>query len=512
MQDDIYKRAIQREKKARSVAEKLLEDKTRELYILNQEIHHKNEVLNRANNALKAANDLVNFSQQKDISLYSMFNKYLSLICDYTPWSLGFVFILEGNQQYHTHQDLFYHVKEAHETLYTEAFGVFQSGSLHHNIAEVVLTQKKAAQIDDFLDLCQNIDFSENVAVALGCAYVVPLFKGNSIFAIATFPFNQDEAIDKSHYHFAVDIANGLNLILQGYFFKQDLKLKNKELSDTLTELKQAQSQLLQSSRMASIGQLAAGIAHEINNPVAYVINNISVLKKYMESITQVIEGLELSIEKQDTDIARHQKQLLQKNNIDYILEDTQNLVEESTEGLNRVSDIVKGLKEFSHVDEAQHQSVDLNDCINSTLNILPQDLQCHADIFCDLSPLPKFACNPGKINQVLMNLFVNALQAVANHPARGKIWISSKLNLETIELTVKDNGCGIERQHLDKLFDPFFTTKPVGEGTGLGLSISYGIIQEHEGTLNVHSQLGEGTVFTITFPNRGQQLGCEAS
>lgn len=278
----------------------------------------------------------------------------------------------------------------------------------------------------------------------------------------------------------------------------------NTELKGANAQIKEAQAQLLQSEKMASLGQMAAGVAHEINNPVGFVMSNINSLRGYIQSYQQLETELMLLLDKEPgSDAWAQQKVSLQAflagQDFAFIREDVDSLVEDAIDGSKRIRDIVQGLKEFSHVDQAELQLADINQCIETTLKIVNNELKYHCDIRKDLQPLPKIQCNPGQLNQVFMNLLVNAGQALGEQG--GIIGVRTRALAETIEIRIFDNGKGIAPEHIDKLFDPFFTTKAVGEGTGLGLSISYGVIEEHHGTIDVKSKQGVGTSFIIQLP-----------
>jgi len=266
-------------------------------------------------------------------------------------------------------------------------------------------------------------------------------------------------------------------------------------------ELKATQGQILQSEKMASIGQLAAGVAHEINNPIGFVKSNLNSFGKYIDQLTTFIakqEQLitELAKETAPTMIA----QLRKDSKVDFILEDIRDLQMESLEGIERVRNIVQDLKSFSRVDQAEFSSVDLNACLESTLNIVINELKYKATIEKDLAPLPLIPCYPQQLNQVFLNLLVNAGHAIEE---QGTIGIRSWRDKDLVCIAVSDTGCGIPEANLSHLFEPFFTTKEVGKGTGLGLSISYDIIKKHGGTLLVDSQVGIGTTFTIQLPRQ---------
>ncbi|MEI6875162.1 MAG: ATP-binding protein, partial [Spirochaetota bacterium] len=268
--------------------------------------------------------------------------------------------------------------------------------------------------------------------------------------------------------------------------------------------LEEAQNQLLQSEKMASLGQLAAGVAHEINNPVGFVNSNLSTLKRYFADLLQL-----LSLYEQDEgelSPTTHAEVAALKDKIDvaYVREDVANLMTESIDGLQRVKRIVQDLKDFSHVGESEKQLANLERGLDATLNMVWNELKYKAEIVKEYAGLPDIECISMQINQVFMNLLVNAAQAIE---VRGRITVRTGQLGEEVWIEVEDSGCGIPAENLKRIFDPFFTTKPVGKGTGLGLSLSYGIVQRHHGRLVVSSEPGKGTVFRVWLPLRQPKL-----
>jgi two-component system, NtrC family, sensor kinase len=277
----------------------------------------------------------------------------------------------------------------------------------------------------------------------------------------------------------------------------------NAALTELNTRLQRAQDQLLQSEKLASIGQLAAGVAHEINNPVGYVFSNFGTLTKYLDDLFRMLAAYEQA-ESQlaGTPAALKLAQLRSEIELDYLKEDVPQLMAESCEGITRVRKIVQDLKDFSHVDARQEwEWTDLHRGIDSTLNIVNNEIKYKADVVKEYGALPEVQCLSSELNQVFMNLMVNAAHAIG--PQRGTITIRSGQDLDRVWVEVEDTGSGIPRENLSRIFDPFFTTKPVGKGTGLGLSLSYGIVQKHNGLLEVDSELGVGTRFRVTLPVR---------
>ena len=275
-------------------------------------------------------------------------------------------------------------------------------------------------------------------------------------------------------------------------------------------EIKETQSQLMQQEKMASIGQLAAGVAHEINNPTGFVSSNLNTLSGYHEDIRNIVgkyrellkqlkelsgtESLSPLIVDRVDQLAKIEKDA----DIDFILNDVLDLIQESQEGVERIKNIVIDLKDFAHPSENKMQSADINKGLESTLNVVWNELKYKASVIRDFGPLPLVTCYPQQINQVFMNILINAAQSIDDH---GEIRISTQAQDGFVMIRISDTGIGIPPENLSKIFDPFFTTKEVGKGTGLGMNVAYNIIQKHKGRIDVESTVGKGTTFTVRIP-----------
>ncbi|MAD15637.1 MAG: ATPase [Alteromonadaceae bacterium] len=307
----------------------------------------------------------------------------------------------------------------------------------------------------------------------------------------------------------------------------QLLEDKNAQLSLINFELKSTQEQLVQAEKMASLGQLAAGVAHEINNPIGFVNSNLTSLSEYADvyiKLGQQITDWQSSESREEREKCQNSLiAFIQSEDLTFIQEDIQALISESNEGLTRVIDIVSGLKQFSRADSKERQCFDINDCVKTTLSMVSNELKYHCDIVTHLQDVPQVNINVGKICQVLTNLFINAGQAIGQQGTsqqnisrrdsvqqssasqgiapQGVITIETYYHHDVVYVVVSDTGHGIPAENLNRLFDPFFTTKPEGQGTGLGLAISFGIAQEHGGELSVFSEEHKGSRFTLSLP-----------
>jgi len=282
------------------------------------------------------------------------------------------------------------------------------------------------------------------------------------------------------------------------------LTKSNTELNLTLTELKQTQSQLVNAEKMASLGQLTAGIAHEINNPINFVVANIKPLKRDIEEIKELISKYQIlnikenSIEEKLNQIKNFEKEI----DYNYLKQEIENILRGIEDGANRTADIVKGLRIFSRLDESVLKKANLIEGIDSTLTLLNSEINnANIDTTKNYSTLPLIECYPGKLNQVFMNIFNNAIFAIKENTSRierGKLTITTNSNEKYISISIKDNGIGMTNDIKAKIFEPFYTTKAVGKGTGLGMSIAFSIIKDHNGEIEVLTEPGIGSEFII--------------
>ena len=291
----------------------------------------------------------------------------------------------------------------------------------------------------------------------------------------------------------------------------RDMLRKNSErLTHQVAEgthaLEQAQLQLMQAEKLSAMGQLAAGVAHEINNPVGFVGSNLGTLEKYLQDIFAVVAAYEEAEAAHAADPAFDRARGLKRDcDYEFLKKDIAALLAESKEGVARVRRIVQDLKDFSRSGDTAWQWADLHQGLDSTLNIAWNELKYKCTVTRHYGDLPQVYCLPSQLNQVFLNLLVNAAQAIES---RGEVTIATERLADApgdgaVRIRIADTGCGIPPEHLERIFDPFFTTKPVGKGTGLGLSLTWSIIDRHQGRIEVASTPGKGTEFTITLPVR---------
>ena len=281
---------------------------------------------------------------------------------------------------------------------------------------------------------------------------------------------------------------------------------RSERLLQATLELEEQQAQLIQTEKLASLGQMAAGVAHEINNPVSYVMSNLGSLDQYVSSTLlpllrlqrELLEAGEALAGSRSAELLAQARELWEREDVDYLLGDMPELIEESLAGTRRIKEIAQSLRSFAREDSGEPQLVDVNTELASTLKIVWNELKYKCEVKRDFGPLPPVSCHPTQISQVFTNLLVNASQAIQT---RGEIRIRTRHEGSEVVVEIADSGQGMSQETLSRLFTPFFTTKPRGQGTGLGLSVSYGIIARHKGRIDVQSELGKGSTFTVRLP-----------
>lgn len=269
----------------------------------------------------------------------------------------------------------------------------------------------------------------------------------------------------------------------------ENMEQRVKEQVQTLNA---AQRQLYQAEKLASVGQLAAGVAHEINNPIGFITSNLNTARSYVQKLTETFSFIN------GTKDLEHATAVLAQQDIALMLEDFKALLAESSEGAGRIMRIVADLKGFSHIDRAEEEPTDINQKIIQVCNIVRNTIRGNIVLSTSFQDIPLVSCHPGQLGQVIVNMLLNASQAMASH---GHIHVRTELLLGEICIRINDDGCGIPQHVLPRIFDPFFTTKDVGQGTGLGLSVSHDIIQNHGGRIEIQSEVGTGSTFSIYLP-----------
>lgn len=289
---------------------------------------------------------------------------------------------------------------------------------------------------------------------------------------------------------------------------EQRVAASTASLSEAYRQLQASQAQLVQSEKMASLGQMVAGVAHEINTPLGYVRNNVEITQSVFEQISSVLSDheqlLDLMAAENPDEVAIH-KQLLKASSASAelreanTLEDAAALLKDTLFGTDQIKDLVVNLRNFSRLDQARVAAVNLNESLEQTLVIARNVIKNRVEIIKRLADIPAVSCSPSQINQVFLNLISNAAQAIEHD--EGRLLLKTEADGDHVHVIIQDNGKGIAKENLEKIFDPFFTTKPIGQGTGLGLSISYQIVQAHGGSIRVASIPGKGSRFVVSLP-----------
>jgi signal transduction histidine kinase len=353
--------------------------------------------------------------------------------------------------------------------------------------------QKKSGTVSDMSSMCWPLKIEANciggIAVNRSLSATLGMDRTND-----RSPFSEADLKMGSA------LLNMVSLALGNIQLHIEQKRRVDELQQLNQKLKETQSHLMQADKLASIGQLAAGVAHEINNPIGFVYSNLGTLSKYIQNIFDLLDAYERTeCALADKEIRACLQIAKKKSDIEFMKEDLQALIDESKDGITRVKTIVQSLKDFSHVDDTdawQHSNLHHN--LDSTLNIVNNEIKYKAEVIKEYGNIPEVECLPSQLNQVFMNLLVNAAHAIEQH---GTITLRSGQKDGKVWVEISDTGNGIAPEHMQKIFDPFFTTKPIGQGTGLGLSLSYGIVQKHHGNIEVKSELGKGTTFRVWLP-----------
>ena len=285
---------------------------------------------------------------------------------------------------------------------------------------------------------------------------------------------------------------------------QKELQRTNRQLESALRQLHEQRDAMVQSEKLASIGQLAAGVAHEINNPIGYVTSNLATISEYIETMRTLIELYRERDVLQPDDPRRPEleeriRQVTDDEDLGFVLADIDGVLRESVEGTTRVTEIVQNLKSFARDDSLQRRPYDLNDCVESMVRLVWNELKYSCRVEKDLGDIPTMVGHGGRINQVIMNILVNAAHAIGSE--QGTITIRTRAGAEEAVLEIADTGCGMTAETVARIFEPFYTTKDVGKGTGLGLAISHGIVTEHGGRIEVESAPGAGSTFRIVLP-----------
>jgi signal transduction histidine kinase len=478
---DTYKIAYDREKQARLSAEKLLDEKTREVQSSVDMMQYQ-------------FNDLMQQKKESDyllaVARLSQLEQGLSeSIRDYTSESMKYLNAKFSRYSY---------VKNGKITVLDLIGTEEKLPPLPINLYSEIYQKhdRSTIQIKDINDKELTI-FCENNSVDRVVLLPIKCFGKVSTVCEIYLPDNIDfkpETLDQCQV-----AGYQVGGMLERNSNQKKLEKSYLEIKSNHDKIKQAQAQLVQSEKMASLGQLAAGVAHEINNPIGFVVSNFGTLKEYMDVIAEYCSlGRELSLGL-SSDQAKRMIEIDDNEDVNFLFSDIQNIMSDCDDGLKRVKEIVLNLKSFARGDEDTTESFSINQCIDNTIKVVWNELKYKVTLHKELDENnPVINGHEGQIGQVIMNMLVNAAQAMNSD---GDIFITTTQRAEFVRIIIRDTAKGMPQSVIDKIFDPFFTTKGVNEGTGLGLSISHGIIEKHGGRISVESEEGVGTCFTIELP-----------
>lgn len=485
----VLERKLKREKEAKAAAEALLEEKSETLYDANQELQQQ---IAEAKQEQKQLAFLTGLSAETwrakniDAIVKLLLRKSIDFLnkAQAAFIKIEFVNDIWQLQELSTEQ-------ENDDKVDLEATITKWNFS---QLVEILRDGEFESQIlsyETFSDLPENS----------GYAFFLPIFHFKQQIGVAAFLYEDSELIDIYKLQTMESARTTVDVAIQQKLTAMKLAGRYSELKKTYEQLHDTQQQLAQSEKMASLGQLAAGVAHEINNPVGYVLSNYETLAEYIEVMNQVI-SLNAEMIHQQSDNPSEKvvaiKDIWEQQDIDFIQEDLEELIGASKSGLKRVQEIVSGLKVFTHVSDAENKDVDLQDCIRDALQLVSNELKYEHKVETEFDDVALIKGKSGALQQVFVNMLMNAKQAMESG---GTITVKTEQIDDKARVVIADSGCGIAKEDLDKLFTPFFTTKPVGVGTGLGLSISYGILTDHGAEVDVQSEVGKGTQFIMDFP-----------
>lgn len=476
-------RSLEREKKARKEAEELLEQKSREIYESTEE--------------LKAKFGEADLKQQQ-LSYLTGLSADIWHVDTIT--AIVQVYLKRTREFLHKSECVLFQLEKKDNGVASK-FNVYSEGDALQASYKFV----EQLNANTLLETVEKADLESQILEpeALGVTdsdfiycFALPVFNLKQSLGVACFLY-QNEEIDVFKLQTVESSRAMLTLAIQRKTAAASLQNRYQELKQAYEQLDDTQRQLVQSEKMASLGQLAAGVAHEINNPIGFILSNYETLADYVSSLDELLTAFPALLENNAEGKAKLD-QTWKQLDIDFIRQDIGELLDASQGGLTRIKEIVSGLKSFSHVDTQQYLKLDLNECIEDSIQLVWNELKYNCEIKREFADNTFIKGNTGQLQQVFVNLLVNAKQAMEQG---GVISLTTTLQPHFVTMKLADTGSGISKEDLNKLFTPFFTTKPVGVGTGLGLSISYGILQDHDATIEVDSELGKGTTFIIRFP-----------
>lgn len=501
---DTWKIAFEREREARQLVERQLDEKTREVQSSLNVMRFQHELMQVKNKELELLSTIASFVYQS-MSVQECIAFFLKALSDLLPCVYAQAFVHEGEEE-----DIWCAFGEAEERIpmppiSKDALKNYR-GALQPYHLEAIQSKNVVAK---YVDPAESA-YMETLAIGgVSIVTTVPLLSNENCVAVVEFGFLTDEIATSDVVGVVQTAAHQIGTAMERREQQNHLAENFRDLMKTHEDLKRVKNQLVQSEKMASLGQLSAGVAHEINNPVGFVLSNMGSLSDYLSTLVDLAQRAKKLCGAIDADNGSEMRELAAEytrqwraSDVDFIIDDLAALMKDSEGGLVRVRDIVASLKDFARADhEQKHEPTQLEGLIEQSVRLVWNEIKYTAELKCDFEPVPSVTCNPRQISQVIVNLLVNAAQAMK----QGVITIRLRQVDGFARIDIADTGEGIPPAILDHIFEPFFTTKPVGVGTGLGLSIAYGFLQAHGGRIEVESAVGAGTCFSLFLPLREQ-------
>ncbi|NTS76155.1 hypothetical protein HR060_04670 [Catenovulum sp. SM1970] len=493
---EALKHILDRERAARKEAEQKIEVFASDIYEKNQLLQEQTHQAQERQKQLEFLTGLAAETWQQ-ASMTAILDNYLDRSRNFLQFAFATMFELKPDYQLDRVQIL-----PAAETQLMQ-FEESELRTLFNHLDGFRLSMELTEQAE-----CKLLNLEEYLDPQLGktyrpefqFAYIVPLYQNShnrqTTFGLACFLFEDEANLDIGQLQTIESSRNTLILALSRKQNETNQAKQLAELEQAHQTLKQTQQQLIDSEKLASLGMLSAGVAHEINNPVGYVMSNIDTMHDYLSSLQSVLKPLNEN-EQLDDAACRTLMAKWQDEEGDYLLEDSQKILNSSIDGLHRIRDIVEALRSFSRMDNHELEAIDVNSTIEHALKMVKNELKYNYQVITDFQADKPIMGSDGQLQQVFINLFINAKHAMKGG---GSITIKTWIDKARVKVSVKDTGTGIKEEDLKQIFTPFFTTKKQGEGTGLGLAISYSILQQHHAKIEINTQLGEGTEFLLSF------------
>jgi len=482
---EVLERKSAREKKARNLAEDQLERYSLEIYQTNQSLKNALVFSTKKKSELEYLGK-ASIGVASELPLNEMIGNMVELTCQYCSAEYGFYFVTENGVGVDGKLD--------------KAWSK-DNGWLGNSELQKLVNSNLPLNEPDVLEswLVSSVcDLKSQPLKRFGWIFYMNFALSDGKIGWLAFLSKMDQ-VDEDIFPVLATARDHLISGIRRRLTDVRILKRNIQLQDSVNSLENAKRQLIQSEKMASLGQLAAGIAHEINNPMAFIRSNMEVLKEYLQDYKSLHDKLKSELEIHKNLDLSYFNTLSKKVDLGYIEEDSADLLISNIEGLNRVRDIVENLKSFSHTGDVKLVQVSLNQCVDAALQITGNVFKYEHQVENQLTDLcPLVLGNLGQLQQVFVNLFINAAYAMEGG---GILNISHTEDNQRVIIHVRDNGSGMNEETIGKLFTPFFTTKPVGVGTGLGLSVSYAILEAHDAQVTVNTEIGSGTTFNLSFP-----------